>query len=42
MGSSILDIMHPLHYFESVETYKAAKKFCDVGEAFRHELGMGE
>lgn len=31
----------PLYYFELVRTQKAKQRYCDVGEAFAKELGLG-
>ena len=36
------EIGRPLYYFESVKTSRSAKKYCDVGEAFKMELGIEE
>jgi hypothetical protein len=37
-----VEIGRPLYYFESVKTAKSAKKYCDVGAAFKQELGIEE
>jgi hypothetical protein len=34
------EIGRPLYYFESVKTSKSTKKYCDVGDAFKRELGI--
>lgn len=33
-------IGRPLYYFERTGTQRAARSYCDVGDAFKNELGM--
>jgi len=33
---------HPLYYFELIKTFKSRQKYCDVGEAFKMELGLDD
>lgn len=35
------DIGRPLYYFERDKTVPAKRKYCDVGDAFKSELGLG-
>jgi hypothetical protein len=37
-----VEMGRPRYYFQSLKTAKSAKKYCDVGEAFKQELGIGE
>jgi hypothetical protein len=37
-----VEMGRPLYYFESVKTSRSAQKYCDVGAAFKRELGIEE
>ncbi len=36
------EVGRPLYYFERTSQSKAKHKYCDVGEAFKNELGLGD
>ncbi len=33
---------NPLYCFERIKTFKSGQKYCDVEEAFKMELGLGD
>ncbi|MFL6600464.1 MAG: carbapenem self-resistance protein CarG family protein [Steroidobacteraceae bacterium] len=39
--NSAAEIGRPLYYFESTTSSRAKKRYCDVNDAFKQELGFG-